>query len=274
MAALGAAELGCTAVQLFSRSPRSWDLRKAGKNDAALFKAARKDAGIKAVSVHTSYLINLSSPDDRLFGRSVELFKTELDAGAALEADFLVTHLGSHLGMGEAFALERIRQALSSMADDFPAGRLTLLFENSAGGGNTFGRRMEELGMVIETARALGMNAGLCLDTCHAFAAGYPMRRAGDIKALANEIKNKAGRESLGLIHLNDSKAACGSNTDRHEHLGKGAIGLDGLHAFFDNALFSGLPVILETPKKTVDDDRRNLSIAREILKQRPLPQK
>lgn len=274
MAATRAAELGCTAVQLFSRSPRIWDTREADKNDAALFKAARADAGIKAVSVHTSYLINLSSPDDRVFNRSVELFRAELNTAAAIGADFLVTHLGSHLGMGGAFALERISLALKTLAGGLPAGHLKVLFENSAGSGNTFGRGINELGMAVKAADALGINAGLCLDTCHAFAAGYRMKSKGDIAALAKEIKDKAGKESLCLVHLNDSKAACGSNTDRHEHLGQGAIGLDGLRAFFDNALFSNLPVILETPKKTVDDDRRNLAVARDILKRRTLPRK
>lgn len=267
MALERASLLGCDAVQLFAGSPRSWARGALKEEDARDFKAKRRILGIRVVAVHTSYLINLSSPDASIYRRSLGLFKKELASAGVIGADYLVTHLGSHRHRGIKFALHRLGSAIESVGR---AGmNTTILFENSAGAGDTFGSRLNEIGLAIERAEAAGLSCGLCFDTCHGLAAGYRMRTEADIDALTDIIKNEVGIERLKLIHLNDSKHGLGSSQDRHEHIGKGKIGVKGLHALLSRPEFNSIPLILETPKKNEEDDRRNLRAVRKLLKWR-----
>jgi deoxyribonuclease-4 len=267
MAVERAVELGCTALQIFGRNPRSWASKARGGEENGLFKEARAGAGIWPVAIHTTYLINLSSPDPALFDKSVKLLCDELSIADALGADYLVTHLGSSKGTGPEAALKRISKALASVHKAGLGVSTMLLFENSAGGGDTYGVNLAEIGAAITFADSIGLKTGFCYDTCHGFAAGYMLGTDADAAALAERMEAEVGLKSLKLIHLNDSKGEFGSRVDRHEHLGKGRIGSKGLRAFFKRAEFASVPVIMETPKNDDGDEISNLRTARKLMK-------
>ncbi len=275
---------GCEAFQIFVRNPRSWQVRPLERGITRRFREERKRAGLGPLVVHTAYLINLSSPDEVIFGKSLALFKTELELAEDIGADFLVTHLGTPKGRGRAYAMGRIREALEEVgktrrgrrrrrkgtkgakgAKWENTGGTAILFENSAHRGMT-GAELDELGEVIGIARSLGIGAGMCFDTCHGFAAGYPFIGRGAIKRLADIIYRAAGPGGLRLIHLNDSKGEASSGVDHHEDIGRGRIGRRRLSAFLREADIAGVPVILETPKEREGDDIRNLRVARRLI--------
>jgi deoxyribonuclease-4 len=259
--------LGCDAVQIFGRNPRSWAFKGLDRKEAELFRAKRQDAGLWPVAVHTTYLINLSSPDHTLYKRSLGLFKRELGIAEALSADYLVTHLGSSRGTGPEAAFGKVSKALESVAGSGLGEKTTILFENSAGGGDSFGCRLDEIGRAVEYADSVGLKTGLCFDTCHAFASGYGFSTPEEAVKLARMIKKDVGIERLKLIHLNDSKGGFSSRVDRHDHIGMGNIGLKGFKALFGRNEFKGVPVILETPKNDPGDDLKNLKKARRLVK-------
>lgn len=261
-----AAELGCDAMQIFGRNPRSWGFSPLDPFDASLFRERRKEAGIWPLVIHTTYLINLSSPDDTNYGKSVDLFKNELSMAEDLGAEYLVTHLGSPHELGAGFAASRVEEALASVSARGLGKKTTVLFENTAGGGNSFGSDLADLGALVLRAESFGLSCGVCFDTCHAFAAGYPMRTDREIEDLVDKIDGEVGLDRVKVIHLNDSKGGLGSRLDRHEHIGAGRIGLEAFTLLLSRPRLRGLPLILETPKKTPEDDPRNLSVVRKIL--------
>jgi deoxyribonuclease-4 len=267
-----AEELGCNALQIFGRNPRSWALKPVKAEEVARFKARRAEAGILTVAVHTTYLINLSSPKDEIFSKSIKLFCDELAIAESLGADYLVTHLGSSTGAGKEVAFGRIEEAVNAVAEaglgksTGPGKGTMILFENSAGSGATIGCALEEIGRAIQLATNAGLDAGLCFDTCHGFAAGYPLHETAGMDALVKVMKKEVGMKRLKLIHLNDSKTAFNSRVDRHANLGEGHIGTDGLKEFFSRASIRKLPVILETPQKLPGDEEKNLKAARHLL--------
>ncbi len=260
-----ALDLGCDCVQIFARNPRSWASKPLPPAEARLFRERRRLSKLWPVAVHTNYLINLCSPDDDIFGKSLTLFKKELSTAEDIGADFLVTHLGSPQEMGRQFAVLRILSAFRDFAGTKLGKKTTILLENTSGAGAAFGSDLKEIARIIEGAKLLNINAGLCFDTCHAFAAGYPLK-AGGVKRLLSIIDKEIGLKSLKLIHLNDSRGAFSSRLDRHEHIGKGKIGLDAFKEFLTHPKISPIPMILETPKKTEEDDPMNLKAVKGIL--------
>ncbi len=259
-------ELGCDAMQIFARNPRSWSSRPIPKSEVDLFRAKRRKAGIWPVAIHTTYLINLCAPDTGIFDRSVGLFKAEICTAEELGADYLVTHLGSPFDMGTDFAIKRIGSALEEVHASGLGKRTTILLENTAGSGYGFGSDLRDVARIMDSAARSGLDTGLCFDTCHAFAAGYPMSGEGDALELVKTLDREAGLKRLRLIHLNDSKGGLNSKIDRHEHIGLGKIGLAGFRAFLGNPAIRKIPMILETPKKSEKDDPRNLRTVRRIL--------
>ncbi len=259
-------DLGCDAMQIFSRNPRSWTLRPIPRNEIDLFRAKRRKAAIWPVAVHTTYLINLCSSDPAIFDRSVSLFKAEIGTAEDLGADDLVTHLGSPLGMGADFALERIGRALKEVCESNLGKKAMILLENTSGSGFGFGSSLKDVGRIMDNAALLGLEIGFCFDTCHAFAAGYRMSSESEVAALLETVDREAGLKRLKLIHLNDSKGGLNSKLDRHEHIGEGKIGLDGFKALIANPVIRRTPLILETPKKSEKDDPRNLRTVRKIM--------
>lgn len=261
-----ASALGCDAMQIFGRNPRSWQFNPVPSPDISLFRSKREESGIWPVAIHTTYLINLCSPDTIIYDKSASLFKNELSTAEALGADYLVTHLGSPQDMGAEFAITRILSVFKEIALSGLGKKTAILVENTAGSGYGFGSSLEDIGKLLDGAEALGLKAGFCLDTCHAFTAGYPLKTVKEVNELILRIEKEAGLERLKVIHLNDSKGAFGSKIDRHEHIGEGKIGIEGFRALLSSKEIQRIPMILETPKKSDEDDPRNLLTVREIL--------
>jgi deoxyribonuclease IV len=262
-AVLCARELGCSAMQIFSRNPRGW---RASPLDPQAVRGFRREigkGGIEPVAVHTLYLLNLASEDRTLHERSVQTLKEDLGRAAVLGALSVVTHLGSGKqgspGSGRRRAIEALKQVMEA---EYP---VALLLENSAGGGGMLGASLEEIAEIIDKAGD-SPRLGFCFDSCHGFAAGYDFRSEEQSGALLRKIDATVGLDRLKLLHLNDSAGTLGSRLDRHEHIGKGQIGLEGFRSLLGQKLFREVPMILETPKREPRDDVENLSRIRRIL--------
>ncbi|MCK4910153.1 MAG: deoxyribonuclease IV [Thermodesulfovibrionales bacterium] len=252
-------ELGCDAIQFFSHNPRGWRTTPISEEDAKLFKETRKRTGITPVAAHASYLLNIASPDDALRARSVDMLRQEMLRADVLGADFVILHTGTaHDGQGLKRAALSIKDALAEIDTD--AG---LLLEN------TSGKRGDTTYMVTALAELFSLTSGLCsgvcIDSCHAFAAGYDLTSDEGAQRLSDEVMGHIGADLVKLLHLNDSKGEMASGTDRHEHIGKGNIGAKGLARFLCADPFVGKPAILETPRTCDEDDISNLAEARAL---------
>lgn len=256
-----AKDLGCTTVQMFSHNPRGWRIGNRGEEEIARFRELKNALDISPVFIHTSYLINLASPSQDLTGRSAAMVIEELNIADRINAEYVVLHTGSASGDDPASARRRAIEALKKIAGK-GRWRAGLLLENTAGERGDITSHIYELAEIIDLVRP-GLIAGICLDTCHAFSAGYDISTAAGVDALAEEIGRCCGRNMLRLVHLNDSKKRIGSGVDRHEHIGEGAIGKKGFRRFVNHPFFTGIPLVLETPKYSEDDDRRNLKTVR-----------
>jgi deoxyribonuclease-4 len=247
-------------MQIFTHNPRSWATRPIGKQKRDAFKELRKKFDINPVYSHASYLINIASPDKALRDMSVRLLREGIERASYLGVDYVVLHTGvAYDPKGRHRAASSIRKTLGSRKSG--AG---LLLENTAGKRGDIGSSIEDMAWLIEHLG--GSVAGICMDSCHAFAAGYNIRDAVGIKKLSGEIGKYIGFEAVKLIHLNDSKGEAGSRIDRHEHIGRGKIGRVALKRLITHRPFLDIPVVLETPKKSNDDDIENLSIVRAML--------
>jgi deoxyribonuclease-4 len=236
--------IGGNAVQLFTQSPRMW--RPTAHDPASLerFRARRREARVGYALCHALYLVNLASPDDEIYGKSVTALAATVDVARAIEAD-VVFHVGSHLGAGLEAGLERVVPALEQ-ALARAGGDVWLLLENSAGAGGTIGRSVDELAAIVDAlGRAPGL--GLCLDTCHLWVSGVDVSDPAALDALLAEVNDRIGLDRLRAVHVNDSAAALGSNRDRHANLGEGLIGR-GLSTFVAHPSLRELPQLLETP--------------------------
>lgn len=258
--------LGCGCMQIFGRNPRSWIYTPLPAHEAELFKAKRTEAGLWPVAVHTNYLINLCSPVDEIYYKSIDIFQKELAIAEAIGADYLVTHLGSPQDMGSEFAARRVGQALKDTARAGLGEKTVILLENTSGAGYGFGSDLRHIGEIMSGAARDGLEIGLCLDTCHAFTAGYSFSTPAETAAFLKKIDEAVGLKNLRLIHLNDSKGALNSNLDRHEHIGKGKIGNEAFRLLLNHPAIRDIPMILETPKKAEGDDPMNLDAVKKLL--------
>jgi deoxyribonuclease IV len=258
--------LGCSAIQIFSHNPRGWAFKTMSGDDISRFKSARKRLDISPVVIHTSYLINVASADPALRRKSIEMLAAEMDRADAVGADYVILHPGSASGDDADIARERAVNALQEVA---AMGRWNarLLVENTAGERGDISSGIRELADILRGVRG-NFLSGICFDTCHAFAAGYDLRSDQIIRKISVDIKKYIGPDSVKLIHLNDSKGDLGSRIDRHEHIGCGKIGEEGLRRFIHCAAFRNIPLILETPKKKETDDPVNLAKVREMIGQ------
>ena len=259
-----AALLGCDTFQCFGGNPRGWKQKDIPAGEVERFRSELKENAIGVAVIHASYLINIASPDDALYEKSITLLTEELLRAELLGVDYVVVHMGSARGAGLDFAIGRVAEAICEIARAHPGLNTELLLENTAGSGETVGARFEEVGAVIKSVGDAPIKLGFCFDTCHAFASGYPLATGVDVDALFEEMDKDIGLERLKVVHLNDSKGALGSRKDRHEHIGEGFIGDFG--PFLKHRAVRGLPLILETPKKAPDDDPRNLKLVRALL--------
>ena len=239
------------------------------EEDIEAFHQARKETGIEPLIAHTSYLINLATPDDALHMRSLEALREEMHRAATLGLTYLVMHPGSHRGGGEEEGLYRIAKGLNLLNSWDRNRGVTLLLETTAGQGTTVGYRFEHLARIIEMVEG-GHTVGVCLDTCHVFAAGYDISTPEGYEATIVEFDRIVGLDRLKVIHLNDSKVPAGTKIDRHEHIGHGYMGLEPFRLLLGDPRLEGLPFIVETPKETdpngEDWDRVNLRVLRGLL--------
>ena len=238
-------EIGADAVQLFVQSPRAWRFPDHDPADLHAFRERREALGLGGVLVHGIYLINLASPNDELYEKSVETLRLTVDASCAIGAEGVVFHVGSHQGAGFEAGLERVVPAIAQAlerCDD----TTWLLMENSAGTGGTIGRSLDELGVLLDRLDA-HPRLGVCLDSCHLYASGYDVSDRKALDAALQEVDRTMGLDRLRALHVNDSKAPLGSNRDRHENIGDGLLG-EELGVFLGHPKLQRLPAVLEVP--------------------------
>jgi len=255
-----AKNLGCDTLQFFTRNPRGWSYASLDPKEVKAFRLKARHMDLYPLVVHMPYLPNLASDDGLLYQKSLESLKVEMKRCKLLGVDYLVTHVGKTKGRGRKKGMERVAWALREVLE-LP-GPLILL-ENTAGQGSELGFRMEELGeifsMVGEDSRL-----GICIDTAHAFQAGYPIHTPDGLEGFLSEVSQWVGLERLRLLHLNDSKTPLGSRVDRHWHIGEGYIGLEGFKGIIRHPILRDLPAIMETPWSP-QWDRRNMARVRAL---------
>ena len=240
-----AGELGVDSMQLFVQSPRAWRFPDHDPADLAAFRERRQELGIGAVLVHALYLVNLASPNDDLYEKSVDTLCSTMDASAAIEADGVVFHVGSHQGAGFEAGLERVVPALARTLEH-ASGTTWLLLENSAGAGGTIGRSIDELA-VLHEALDRHPRLGVCLDTCHLWVSGYDVTDRAEVDRLLGEVDGRIGLDRLRALHVNDAQAPLGSNRDRHANILEGLMG-EQLGVFLGHPQVQGLPAVMEVP--------------------------
>jgi deoxyribonuclease IV len=240
-----AAEIGADAVQLFAQSPRRWHFPEHAEEDLARFREHRAELGIRSVLVHALYLCNLATPDEAIYGKSVETMRSTVDAACAIGADGVVFHVGSHLGSGFEAGLERCVPALREVLEHC-SDTTWLLLENSAGAGGTIGRSIDELAVIVDRLDA-HPRLGICLDSCHLWVSGSDVTDRDELDRIVEEVDDRIGLDRLRVLHVNDALAPLGSNRDRHANVREGVIG-EQLDVFLSHPAFQGLPALLEVP--------------------------
>jgi len=266
MALSRAERIGAECVQIFVKNNMQWLGKPPGADDAAGFAADRARAGFKAVFGHAGYLINLGGPPSPNRAKSLQSLIQEISFAGALGLPFLVLHPGAHLGAGEERGLELIVAGLDEALAKTKKSRVRLALENTAGQGTCLGHKIEHLAAIFEAVRQ-PERLGLCLDTAHFFAAGFDLRKGKGWDAAIAKVDKLIGRKEILAFHLNDSKTGLGSRVDRHEHIGKGKIGLAGFRHIVNDARFLESPGCLETPKSDdLREDVENLAALRALV--------
>lgn len=255
--------MGCTALQIFSRNPRGWQASPLKAQAIINFAHLISKEEIEPIIIHTPYLVNLASPDEQIYKKSMQALTLDLHRARLLGANYVVTHIGSSKGQDEEIGLGRVIQALKKALDS--KSGVSLLLENGAGGGSEIGSSLEQIKIIMAEVKA-GPRLGVCFDSCHAFVAGYDFRSKEKANQLAKEIERTISFENISLLHINDAAGDLGSHLDRHEHIGLGKIGICGFRSLLAHPSFRGIPIILETPKKDLRDDKRNLRKIRQVL--------
>ncbi len=263
----------CDCIQMFTRNANRWEAKPLTEEEVARFRATREETGYEHVVAHASYLINLGSPDEALWRRSLGALVTELARCRLLGIDRYVLHPGAHMGTGPEVGLHRIADGLTAALAETDGSGVTILLENTAGQGTLLGATFEELRWLLEHA-APAERLGVCLDTAHAVAAGYVFGDAAAHEALWGTFDGVIGRERLGALHLNDSKREPGSRVDRHTHIGEGSLGLEPFRLLVNDPRLQGIPMLLETPKgEDLAEDVMNLATLRGLVgRQDPIP--
>jgi deoxyribonuclease-4 len=260
-------EIACESMQIFTRSPNQWAAKPLDPEGVALFRRERERGDVFPVIVHGSYLMNLAAPEGGLVReRSLAAFGDEIARAEALTCDALVFHPGAHMGEGIDAGVARVAAAVRAALDAAPRARVRILIENTAGQGSSLGSRFEELRALLDAIGG-GDRVGICLDTCHLFAAGYDLSSRVAYAATLALFDSVVGVGRIGAWHLNDSKKPLGSRVDRHEHIGLGLVGTEGFAALLADERFRGKALVLETEKG--DDgkawDVRNLALLRRL---------
>ena len=258
--------VGCQALQIFTKNNMQWSAAAVNEKAAAEFR--RKTAELKLpVCGHASYLINLGAKNPQTTRRSIHALNDELQRAEILGLPFLVLHPGSHMGAGEKAGLKIIAANLASILKNCRAKKVRVALETTAGQGNTIGHRFEQLAEIYEKV-AMPSRLGFCIDTCHIFAAGYDISKSRGLANALKEFDRLLGLEKILAFHFNDSKTGLGSRVDRHQHIGKGHIGIEPFREILNTRAFVRLPKILETPKgDNGREDINNLKVLRSLLR-------
>lgn len=259
-----ARRLRCTAMQIFSRSPRGGPAPIIAPALAAAFDRDRRAAGIDPLAIHAPYIINLASPMPAMWQVALRLYQEEYARATLLRAQYLVTHVGSPKGEDPAAGIARVAQAVDRTLASVEASAVMILLENTAGSGQGLGCRFEELA-AIRAQVTRQARVGICLDTAHLFAAGYPIHEAEGLEETVRQCDRLVGLEHLRLIHLNDSKVPFNARVDRHWHIGEGHIGRAAFQRLVMHPALRAVPMILETPKDTEQADAKNLRLVRAL---------
>jgi deoxyribonuclease-4 len=256
--------IGCRAVQIFTHSQLQWAAPPLKAEEIEAFRALLPRFAV--VFAHGSYLLNLASPDPALFRRSVAGLAEELRRCRLLGIGLLVLHPGAHMGSGPAAGIRRLARGIREAYRRAEAAEVTLALETTSGRGTILGRRFEELRDMLDKLVGLGLAAGICLDTCHVFAAGYELRDRTGYRRTFEQLGSVVGLPALRALHLNDSAGKLASGTDRHAHIGRGRIGLQGFRRIMRDRRLSRLAGVLETPKgPDMREDVRNLAALRSL---------
>ncbi len=250
-------EVGCNCVQFFSKNNNQWNAPPLTDQDVSGLKQAKKQYGIKHVIVHSSYLINLASPDPALWKKSLDAFVVELLRAEQLSIPYVVLHPGAYTTSSEEAGLQRVVSALDEIHGQTRGIKAQCLLENTAGQGSCLGWRFEHLATILDGVKE-PERLGVCFDTCHAFAAGYPLASSQQYRQTMDQLIRLAGLKRIRAIHLNDSKRELGSRVDRHEHIGKGCLGSRPFAQLLNDRRFRPIPMYLETPKG--EDPKTQLS--------------
>lgn len=258
-----AEDVGCTVMQIFTKNASQWQAKPLGNLEVEAFSNAWSVSVIGPVIAHDSYLINLATPEDAAWEKSKAAFLDEMERCAALGIPQLVMHPGAHVGSGKAMGIERVISAFEDIFIRAPKG-VKILLENTAGQGTCLGNSFEDLAAIMAPFPARSF--GVCFDTCHAFAAGYDISSMQGYETVMEEFDKVVGIKAIELFHVNDCKKSLGSRVDRHEHIGKGAIGVEGFRTLMQDKRFRKIPKILETPKGEDNEfDRKNLELLRTL---------
>lgn len=259
-------EAGCDTIQIFVKSPNRWASKPLEEKNLLAFRDAVAETGIWPVFAHSLYLINLATPDDALWEKSMAALTDDLERCEVLGLPGLVIHPGSHKGSGEEAGLKRISQALDEVHARLPGYSVQVWLEITAGQGDHLGYTFSQLQAMIDGARH-PERLGICFDTAHAFAAGYELRTREGYEETWEAFDAELGLDRLKAIHLNDSKKDLGSRIDRHEHIGQGLLGLEPFRFLVNDRRFQGIPMTLETDKgPDLAEDKENLQILRGLI--------
>ncbi len=267
-AVTAAAAHDCGTLQIFSKNANQWASKPLQELDIATFRKAVKLAKLKFVTAHDSYLINLASPDDGLYRKSIAAFVDEVERAEALGLSYLVTHPGAHTGSGVDAGIAKVVAALDEVHTRTAGFKVKVLLELTAGQGSCLGAKFEEIAAILDRVKE-AKRLGVCLDTCHVFAAGYEIHTEAGYAAMFEQFDDLVGIAKLKLFHINDSAKPLGSRVDRHAGLGLGHIGLEAFRRLVNDPRFAKLPMILETPKEDANDapmDPVNLGLLRGML--------
>jgi len=258
-------EIGCTAVQLFTANPRQWHSPPISDEEIASFREAMASSSVRFLCAHDSYLINLAAPNPKVMASSLAAFAHELERAEVLGIPWVVTHMGAHLDSGEDVGLDRLVDSVQKLLDESSEMQAGIALETTAGQGTGLGYTFEQLVRVLdgvgETARL-----GVCLDTCHIHAAGYDLSDEAGYEGVMAEFSDLIGLERLKIVHCNDAKKARGSRVDRHEHLGRGAIGLEAFERLANDPRLHSVPLIVETPEAETMH-RENVAVLRGLIR-------
>jgi len=263
---LRAQYLGCNTMQIFSRSPQKWRHKPLATEDIEEFIRLKSKTKIRPVFIHVPYLANLASPSRRLYQTSIKAYLEDIEEASLLKADYIVTHMGSHKQTSEEEGLERLIKALGKILNKTNKPSVAILLENTSGSGSWLGYNFRHQKLVFDR---LGRDSrlGICLDTAHAFAAGYDISTQAGLDQMLNQIDDAAGIARIKLVHLNDLKAKLGSRRDIHEHIGRGSIGLAGMRRIINHPALKNAAFILETPKDSENADKINLNTVKTLRK-------